>query len=173
MTPFVFCPYCATPLKPRMLFGRDRPACEACGFVQFQDPKVAASVLVTEGQRVLLIRRGVPPRQGFWALPAGFVEVDELPEQTAVREAAEETGLTVAIDGLIAIRAMSNPNKPGILIYYRGHALGGQLQANDDVSEARWFAAQEIPWDELAFETTQEMLRLWLATREEQGQQAA
>jgi ADP-ribose pyrophosphatase YjhB (NUDIX family) len=173
MTPFFFCPYCATPLKPRMLFGRDRPACEACGFVQFQDPKVAAAVLVTEDQRVLLIRRGVPPRQGFWALPAGFVEVDELPEQTAVREVAEETGLQIGLDGLLAIRRIANPDKPGILVYYCGHPTGGHLQADDDVTEARWFAAGEVPWDELAFKTTQEMLQLWLATLEEPGKHAA
>ena len=164
MNPFLFCPYCATPLQTRLLFGKERPACTACGFVQFQDPKVAASVLLTEGDRVLLICRGVPPRKGFWAMPAGFVEVDELPEQTAVREAAEETGLEIALDGLLAIRSMANPDKPGILIYYRGHPTGGHLQADDDVSEARWFAASEIPWDELAFETTREMLHLWTSS---------
>jgi ADP-ribose pyrophosphatase YjhB (NUDIX family) len=162
--PFPFCPYCATPLKVQVRYGKNRPACEACGFVQFQDPKVAASTLVTRGDEVLLIRRGVPPRQGFWALPAGFVEVDELPEQTAVREAAEETGLEIELDGLVAIRRIANPDKPGILIYYRGHPIGGILQAADDVTDARWVAASEIPWHELAFETTSEMLRLWLTS---------
>lgn len=165
MKAFVFCPYCAAPLQQRWLFGRERPVCDACGFVQFVDPKVAVAVVVTEGDRVLLIRRGVPPRQGFWAMPAGFVEVDELPEQTAVREAQEETGLDVALDGLLAIRRMSNPDKPGMLIYFRAHAVGGDLCAQDDVTEARWFAADEIPWDDLAFETTTEMLRRWVAER--------
>lgn len=164
MKPFLFCPYCATPLKTRVLFGKERPSCAACGFVQFMDPKVAASTLVTEGEQVLLIRRDVPPRQGFWALPAGFVEVEEMPDEAAIREAAEETGLQIALDGLLAIRRMSNPDKPGILMYYRGHPTGGQLEADDDVSEARWFAASEIPWDELAFETTREMLQYWTTT---------
>ena len=165
MKPFHFCPYCATPLSLQMRFGKERPVCEACGFVQYQDPKVAASVLAIEGEQVLLIRRGVPPRQGFWALPAGFVEVDELPDQTAVREAAEETGLQIELDGLLAIRRIANPDKPGILIYYRGHPIGGQLQADDDVTEARWFRTNEIPWDELAFETTHEMLQLWVSSQ--------
>ena len=65
MNPFLFCPYCATPLQTRLLFGKERPACNACGFVQFQDPKVAASALLTEGDHVLLICRGVPPRKGL------------------------------------------------------------------------------------------------------------
>lgn len=165
MKPFVFCPYCGAPLKQQLLFGRERSVCDACGFVHFLDPKVAAAVVVTEGDRVLLIRRAVPPRQGFWAMPAGFVEVDELPEQTAVREAQEETGLEVELDGLLAMRRMTNPDKPGMLIYFRAHAVGGSLRAQDDVSEARWFAAHEIPWNELAFETTAEMLHRWVAER--------
>lgn len=165
MKPFPFCPYCATPLQQQPLFGRERPVCQACGFVQFLDPKVAVGTVVTDGDRVLLIRRGVPPRLGYWAMPAGFVEVDELPDQTAVRETREETGLGIALDGLLAFRRISNPDKPGILIYFRGHVISGDLHAQDDVTEARWFEIDEIPWNDLAFETTHEMLRQWVAER--------
>lgn len=162
MMPFVFCPYCATPMQARLRFGKERRTCPACNFTQFQDPKVATSVLISEGDRVLLIRRAVPPRAGYWALPAGFVEADELPEQTAVREVHEETGLHVVLEGLVAVRRMANPDKPGFLMSYRGRVVGGALQAQDDVSDARWFAAGDIPWDDLAFPTTHEMLRHWL-----------
>lgn len=158
-----FCPRCGQPLVKKFAFGHVRPVCEACGFVHFRDPKVAAAVLVTDNGQILLVRRGVAPKLGCWALPAGFVEADELPDQTAAREALEETGLQVAIDRLVNVRRMSNPEKPGFLMIYRGHQVGGALRPGDDVTEVRWFAPHEIPWAELAFESTHDMVRLWLA----------
>jgi ADP-ribose pyrophosphatase YjhB (NUDIX family) len=165
---FRFCPRCGEPLVEKEAFGRPRPVCAACGFVHFRDPKVAAAVLVSDNGRVLLIRRAVDPGRGLWALPAGFVEVNELPHEAAAREALEETGLHVAVSDLLGIRLMANPDKPGMLLTYRGWVVGGQLQANDDVSDARWYGADELPWDELAFETTRESLREWLAVGSEQ-----
>jgi ADP-ribose pyrophosphatase YjhB (NUDIX family) len=150
-------------LTQQEAFGRLRPVCAACGFVHFRDPKVAAAVLLSDHDRVLLVQRAVDPRRGFWALPAGFVEVDELPHEAAAREALEETGLHVAVGDLLRIRRMTNPDKPGMLLTYQGQVIGGALQASDDVSAARWFSAGEIPWNELAFETTHETLRQWLA----------
>ncbi len=155
-------------MTQREAFGRPRAACNACGFVHFRDPKVAAAVLLGDQGRVLLVRRAVDPRRGFWALPAGFVEVDELPDEAAAREALEETGLHVAVGNLLRIRRTSNPDKPGLLLTYQGQVIGGALQASDDVSEARWFSAQEIPWDDLAFETTRESLHDWLAANSAQ-----
>lgn len=162
MKPYQFCPYCATPLTVRAVAGKERPACDACGFVQFQDPKMAAAVLLTEGDTVLLVRRAVSPRIGFWALPAGFVDPGELPEETAVREVAEETGLAVALDGFLGFSRITNPDKPGVLVYFGGHPVGGQLQAQDDVSEACWFPPAGIPWNELAFSSTRTILESWV-----------
>lgn len=155
-------------MTQREAFCRPRAACNACGFVHFRDPKVAAAVLLGDQGRVLLVRRAVDPRRGFWALPAGFVEVDELPDEAAAREALEETGLHVAVGNLLRIRRTSNPDKPGLLLTYQGQVIGGALQASDDVSEARWFSVQEIPWDDLAFETTRESLHDWLAANSAQ-----
>lgn len=163
-----FCPRCGQPLTQREAFGRLRSVCPACGFVHFRDPKVAAAVLLCDRERVLLVQRAVDPRRGYWALPAGFVEVDELPDEAAAREALEETGLHVVVGDLLRIRRMTNPDKPGLLLTYRGQVIGGDLQASDDVSEARWFSAADIPWDELAFESTRESLREWLAVNGDQ-----
>ncbi len=165
MKPYVYCPMCGTLLTERTVYGLQRQACPACDFVYFRDPKVAAAVLIDDGDRVLLIRRAVDPRSGYWALPAGFVEEDELPAEAACREVLEETGLTVAVGELLRIRRTSNPKKPGFLVTYRGQLLGGQLQAADDVSEARWFRLEEIPWDDLAFESTIESLQAWAAAQ--------
>lgn len=163
-----FCPRCGQPLRQQEAFGRLRPVCAACGFVHFRDPKVAAAVLLSGQGRVLLVQRAVDPQRGYWALPAGFVEVDELPHEAAAREALEETGLHVRVGDLLSIRRMTNPDKPGLLFTYQGQAIGGDLQASDDVSQARWFNAAEIPWDDLAFETTHESLREWIAVNGEQ-----
>ncbi len=162
-TDYRFCPRCGAALELKVAFGQERPVCAACGFVYFRDPKVAAAVLVSDNGRVLLVRRGVTPQLGFWALPAGFVDPGELPDQTAAREALEETGLHIAVDSLLQIRLMTNPEKPGFLMIYRGHPAGGALQPGDDVTEVRWFGPDEIPWHELAFESTHDMVRLWLA----------
>lgn len=166
-----FCPRCGQPLRSKPAFGKVRPVCDACGFVHFEDPKVAVAVLVTavdaQGQQVvLLVKRGVVPRIGYWALPAGFVEVDEMPDQAALREVQEETGLHIELDGLLDVLPLDNPHKRGFLLLYRGHVLNGALDAADDVSEVRWFSAQDIPWDHLAFHTTGQVLRRWLKEAE-------
>lgn len=159
MKPYQFCPYCAAPLTEREIAGKRRPACRACHFVQFQDPKLAVAVLLTEDDRVLLVRRAVLPRIGYWALPAGFVDPGELPEETAVREVAEETGLEVELDGFLGFWRIDNPDKPGVLVCFGGHSTGGQLQAQDDVSEVSWFAPASIPWEDLAFSSTRAILQ--------------
>jgi ADP-ribose pyrophosphatase YjhB (NUDIX family) len=159
---YQFCPHCGERLGLRLVGGKQRPACDACGFVQFQDPKLAVAVLLTEGGQVLLVRRAVAPRVGYWALPAGFVDPGELPEETALREVQEETGLDVVLDNFIGFWRITNPDKPGVLIYFDGRPVGGRLEAQDDVSEARWFAPDTIPWDDLAFTSTRMVLERWL-----------
>lgn len=101
--------------------------------------------------KVLLIRRNVIPRIGYWALPSGFVEYDEQPRLALQREVAEETGLTVEAGSVMDVFALSDPRKQGIFLLLRARLLGGELQPGDDVSEAQWFCRDEIPWSELAF----------------------
>lgn len=163
---FNFCPRCGQPLQNKIVFGQERRACQACGFVHFEDPKVAVAVLLSRngaaaGPQVLLVRRAVVPRIGFWALPAGFVDAGELPHQAAQREVLEETGLRVRLQGLLDILPLDNPDKRGFLMLYRGQVIEGALNASDDVSEVRWFAPADIPWSDLAFSTTHQVLRRW------------
>ncbi|MCX7669721.1 MAG: NUDIX domain-containing protein, partial [Anaerolineae bacterium] len=149
---FTYCPRCAAPLADEFIFGRVRRRCRYCGFIQFRDPKVAVAGLISDGERVLLVRRAAVPRIGFWALPAGYMDADELPEEAVTREIAEETGIAIEVLGLLRIAALGGwHERRGILLIYRGRPVGGTLRARDDVSEARWFAADEIPWAELAF----------------------
>ncbi len=161
---FIFCPRCAAPLAEGLKFGRTRRFCCYCGFIHFSDPKVAVAGLVSGGGRVLLVRRAAVPRIGFWALPAGYMDADELPEEAVVREIAEETGVEVRVTGLHGIAPLAGwKERRGILIVYAAEPVGGVLLASDDVSDARWFRAEEIPWDELAFESTAEFLKAWVA----------
>jgi len=160
---FTYCPRCAAPLADDFVFGRVRRCCRYCGFIQFQDPKVAVAGLISDGGRVLLVRRAVAPRIGLWALPAGYMDADELPDEAVVREVGEETGVAIEVLGLHSIAALAGWNeRRGILLIYRGRPISGALAAHDDVSDARWFSPAEIPWDELAFESTAQVLRGWM-----------
>ena len=140
-----------------------RRACRYCGFIHFAEPKVAVAALVSDGERVLLVRRAAVPRIGFWALPAGYMDADELPEEAVAREVAEETGIGIRVAGLHGIAPLAGwAERRGILVLYWAEPVGGELTAADDVTEARWFSQAEIPWEELAFESTEEFLREWM-----------
>lgn len=156
-----FCPRCSQPLSGVPLFGRERPHCPACGFIHFQNPKVAVAVLVTDQDRVLLVKRAVVPQIGFWSLPAGFMDFDELPQAAAGREVEEETGVRIEITELLEIFPM--PQGGGIVITYAARPVSdGAVRPGDDVSDAAWFAPAAIPAD-LAFESTRTVLAQWLA----------
>jgi ADP-ribose pyrophosphatase YjhB (NUDIX family) len=159
---FNFCPRCGAPLTDGIAFGRTHRLCRHCGFIQFRDPKVAVGAIVTNGLQVLLVRRSAEPRVGFWALPAGYMDADEAPEEALLREIAEEAGLAIRVMELAGIVPLAGwRERRGIMLVYRAEPVGGQLLAGDDVSEARWFGAADIPWDQIAFESTTEFLRAW------------
>ncbi len=162
---YVYCPFCGTELIVRMLFARRRATCPACGFVQFRDPKVAVIGLVTWHERVLLIRRGVDPARGKWALPGGYMDAGEMPEDALARELAEEVGLQVSIRNLLRIFPMAGPDHVarGIVLAYQAIPVTATLPAlccEDDASEAGWFTVQQLPAD-LAFESTHTLLADW------------
>jgi ADP-ribose pyrophosphatase YjhB (NUDIX family) len=127
-----------------------------CGYTHYANPALAVGVLVTDEEgRICLVLRGEEPRKGFWGLPAGFMEGDETAEEGAIRECLEETGLTVALDGLHAVYSYQHANgkTSGLLILYRAHVTAGSPQAGTDTTEVRFFRADEIQIDMLAFET--------------------
>ncbi len=152
-----YCPRCATPVVHQVKFGRERPVCPSCGWIFFSDPKVAAAVLIAEQGRVLLVRRVNEPFRGLWTLPAGFVNADEDPAEAAVRECREETGLEVALCGLLEIRhGREHPRGADFVIFYRAQVTGGQLHADDDADAVDWFERGDLPG--LAFQSTKYVL---------------
>lgn len=158
-----YCPRCSAPLADARKFGRIRRHCRYCGFIHFLEPKVAVAGVVTDGERILLVKRAASPRIGYWALPAGYMDVDEVPEEALAREVAEETGITISGPRLQGVAPLAGwGERRGILLLYRAEAKGGELIAGDDVSEAGWFCREEVPWDELAFESTAQFVREWV-----------
>jgi ADP-ribose pyrophosphatase YjhB (NUDIX family) len=138
---------------------KPRRACPACGYVYFTDPKVGVGVFVVADGKVLLIRRRVPPEKGKWSIPAGFLDRGEDPQETAVREAFEETNLNVKIEGLVDVYYNPVIDGPGasIFILYRARLLGGEIRAGDDADAAAFFAVDDLP--ELAFASTRDAIR--------------
>ena len=158
-----FCPRCGGSLEHRTLRAGDPPrlVCTACGFVFFLDPKVATGVVFSVNGGVLLVKRGIEPSYGKWVFPGGYVDRGESLEAAAIREVKEESGLDVRLTRLLGI--YSAPGNPIILITFVGEVTGGSLQTDDEGLEARSFPPAEIPWDDLAFPSTTQVLRDYIA----------
>lgn len=157
--PIAYCPYCGTPTIQKLLFGEERPTCPACGWVHFADPKVAVAVVVEKNGKVLLTRRINEPYQGYWTLPAGFVNAYEDPVKAAERECLEETGLIIKVTGLLDVLAgREHPHGADILIAYRAAIVGGELRAGDDADMVEFFSRDQLP--PLAFKTSRKLLGL-------------
>jgi ADP-ribose pyrophosphatase YjhB (NUDIX family) len=157
-----FCPRCAGTLAPRTLKEGEpaRLVCDACAFVFYLDPKVAACAICMVDGGIVLLRRAIEPSYGKWVFPGGFVDRGETVEAAAVRETLEEVNLRVLLTGILD--AYSFPGSEVIVIVYAAEVAGGSLKACDECLEVRTFRPEEIPWDELAFESTRAALRDYL-----------
>jgi 8-oxo-dGTP diphosphatase len=158
--PALHCIHCGAKMEEKPSHGRLRPVCPACGHIHFEDPKVAAAVVVERDGRILLVRRYHEPEKGKWSLPAGFVDGGEDPRAAAVRECLEETGLTIRILGLFdVIYGREHPRGASIVIVYRADVECGTPAAGDDASEVGFFDASALP--PLAFRATECVVRSW------------
>ncbi len=157
-----FCPWCGAPLQRTHKRGAIRPVCTQCDYVHFFDPKVAVVVILTDGDKLLLGKRVMDPRRGYWAAPGGYVDADEDPHEAALREVKEETGLDVALHQIVTIHpALSYPNGATFVIFYRGEILSGTPVAADDVEELGWFALDDLP--PIAFDSTLDVIKILAA----------
>ncbi len=156
-TEFNYCPRCGTPLIREERFGQMRPVCPQCKWIHFVDPKVAAAVLIAQGDRVLLVRRNNEPFRGLWTLPAGFINGGEDPAEAAARECLEETGLRVRVTRVLdIIPGKEHPRGADFIIVYQASIIGGELRPGDDADSAEWFERGNLP--PLAFHATQIVL---------------
>jgi 8-oxo-dGTP diphosphatase len=152
-----FCPRCGTAVILQERFGKFRPVCPQCKWIHFDDPKVAAAVLVKRDGRVLLVRRVNEPYRGLWTLPAGFVDAGEDPARAAERECLEETGLSVHAERVLdVIAGREHEHGADFVIVYHADYVGGTLSPNDDADAVEWFEFSNLP--PLAFSATRKAL---------------
>jgi len=161
---YKFCPKCGAPLGRRRLkeFEPERLVCTRCLYVMYLNPKVAAGAVVEHQGGIVLLRREIDPRAGFWVHPGGFVDRGETLEQAAIRETREEVGLDVEIQGLLG--AFSFHDSEVVVVAYAARAISGEPTVGDESLEVRTFDPQRLPWDELAFPSTRLALKEYLRT---------
>ena len=156
-----YCISCGTPLVEQTVFGEEHLACPACGWVYYEDPKVAVAALIEREGRILLTKRANDPYRGLWTLPAGFLNAREDPLRAVEREVREETALEIeAVELLEIFAGREHPRGSDLLLVYSTKVTGGALKAGDDADDAGFFAASELP--PLAFHSTELILtRHW------------
>jgi ADP-ribose pyrophosphatase YjhB (NUDIX family) len=128
---------------------RERMICADCGFILYDNPKIVVGAVVRWGERVLLCRRAINPRHGYWTLPAGYLELNEATTAGAEREAWEEARARIRIDGLLAIYDI--PRISQVQLIYRARLIEEAVAAGPESLEVGLFGWDEIPWGELAF----------------------
>jgi len=128
---------------------RERLTCNRCGWIHYENPKVIVGVVATWEEKILLCRRAIEPRHGYWTIPAGFMELRETAEEGAQREAWEEARLQVEINALLG--AYSIPRAGQMHLIYRGRMTSPEFGPGPESLDVALFDWDDIPWDELAF----------------------
>jgi ADP-ribose pyrophosphatase YjhB (NUDIX family) len=160
------CPRCGAATEYRVPADdtRERAICTACATVHYENPLNVVGTVPVWGEQVLLCKRAIEPRYGFWTLPAGFMELGETVAAGALRETQEEAGAQVELQGLFT---MMNVVPVGqVHLFYRARMLDTTLDPGPETLEARLFHEHEIPWDEIAFRTVKQTLRHFFACRQ-------
>ena len=163
--PIKHCRACGAPAVYRVPADDNRPRaiCTRCETIHYENPlNVVGTVPIWQDQ-VLLCRRNIEPRHGFWTLPAGFMELGETTAEGALRETDEEAGAHVTLEGLFTVLNVARVGQ--VHLYYRARMLDTHLAPGPETIEARLFREDEIPWDLLAFRTVRETLTLYFADR--------
>ncbi|WP_353152967.1 NUDIX hydrolase [Herminiimonas fonticola] len=162
-----FCSECAHPVSLSIPAGDNRPryVCGNCGAIHYQNPKmVLGSIPVWDedgDMRILLCKRAIEPRRGYWTLPAGFMENNETTAEAAIRETVEEAGANIQLHELFSL--LNVPHVHQVHMFYRATLLDLNYEAGIESLEVKMFAADEIPWDEIAFQTVSHTLKFFLA----------
>jgi ADP-ribose pyrophosphatase YjhB (NUDIX family) len=160
-----YCSHCGEALTFRVPDGDNLPRhlCDACGTIHYVNPKMVIGSLPEWEDRILLCRRAIEPRRGYWTLPAGFMELGESAEQAAIRETLEEANARVELTGLFTL--LSVPHVDQVHMFFRARLLDLNFSAGTESLEVALFREEEIPWGEIAFRTVQTTLQHFLADR--------
>lgn len=141
---YQFCPKCGGHLSADLTGDVNRPKCEACGFIFYQNPAVGVAAIVIESRKVLLGRRKASYK-GMWCIPCGYVEYSEDVRESLVREMKEETGLDVTLGRVFEVYSnFHNPNQHTVGLWFLTEEVKGEAVAMDDLDEVRYFTFEEI-----------------------------
>jgi len=127
----------------------ERDVCAVCGNIHYVNPKIVVGSVCSWDGRILLCRRAIEPRRGFWTIPAGYLEEHETPVDGARREAREEACTEIEIDALLAVYAV--PRISQVQLIYRATLANGEFAPGVESLETELVAWDDIPWTELAF----------------------
>ncbi len=163
-----FCSNCAQPVVQKIPVddNRQRYCCEGCGVIHYQNPRNVVGTIPTFDNKVLLCRRAIEPRHGFWTLPAGFMENDETCDEGAARETLEEAGATLISDQKLELFSIVDvPSVHQVHMFFLAPLSSMALDPGPETLEARFFSQEEIPWAELAFKTVSTTLEWFFEAR--------
>ncbi len=163
-----YCSACGKAVTQRIPAGdsRLRYVCDHCQTIHYQNPNIVAGVLPSHGSKVLLCRRAIEPRRGYWTLPAGFMENGETMEEAARRETVEEACARLGEMSLYHLFDLPHINQ--VHVFYRAELADLDFDIGVESLEVRLFEEDEIPWDELAFRTIHVTLECYYRDRERQ-----
>lgn len=160
-----FCASCGARVVRRVPPGDTLPrwVCDECGEVHYQNPKLVVGTVPEHGGKLLLCRRAIEPRYGYWTLPAGFMENEETAGQAALRETLEEAGAAVELGAPFTLISVPRVNQVHLFYLARLGAL--EFKPGEETLEVALFDEPAIPWQDIAFRTVATTLRLYFADR--------
>ena len=162
---FLHCSQCGARTDRRVPPGdsRERSVCTACGVIHYENPKLVVGCIAQWDGRILLCRRAIEPRYGYWTLPAGFMENGETTAQGAARETMEEAGAHVI--ELRPFALIDVPYVHQVHLFFLAELATDRFASGEESLETRLYAEAEIPWPDLSFRTVIETLELFFADR--------
>ena len=160
-----YCSYCAAPVVKRIPPGDSLPrsVCDKCGIVHYENPKLVVGSIPDHEGRLLLCRRAIEPRYGYWTLPAGFMENAETAGQAALRETMEEAGARIELGPAFSLVSVPLVNQ--VHLFYRARLLGLDFKPGEESLEVALFEEKDVPWAQIAFRTVGFTLKQWFEDR--------
>jgi ADP-ribose pyrophosphatase YjhB (NUDIX family) len=160
-----FCSNCGSAVVQRVPPGDSLPrwVCDACGEIHYQNPKLIVGTIPEHEGKLLLCRRAIEPRYGYWTLPAGFMENEETAGQAALRETLEEAGTRVELGAPFTLISVPRVNQ--VHLFYRARLLELEFKPGEESLEVALWDEAKIPWDTVAFRTVGLTLKRWFADR--------
>ena len=158
-----YCCHCGKEVVFKQTEGRERFVCEHCETIHYTNPKIVTGALCVWENKVLLCRRAIEPRKGFWNLPAGYLEDFEKSEDGAIRETWEEAGAEIEIQQVLSVYNLPQANQ--VYIHFLAKLKDGIIRNGEESIESALFTEEEIPWKEMAFTSSAFALRVFFEDR--------